>query len=123
MSTRKSAMTRNIINQAIKQAFIKLDPRIMVRNPIMFVVEIGFLITLFLIFMPNAFNGNVSVGFNISVAFILLFTVLFANFAEALAEGRGKAQADSLKKSKRNYGKQGKRKRHQAGAVHGTAQR
>ncbi|BCG58773.1 potassium-transporting ATPase subunit KdpB [Paenibacillus sp. URB8-2] len=101
MSTRKSAMTRNIINQAIKQAFIKLDPRIMVRNPIMFVVEIGFLITLFLIFMPNAFNGNVSVGFNISVAFILLFTVLFANFAEALAEGRGKAQADSLKKSKK----------------------
>lgn len=101
MSSKKSALTSEIITQATKQSFIKLDPRIMVRNPIMFVVEIGFIITLFLVFVPDAFGGAVSTGFNLAVAFILLFTVLFANFAEALAEGRGKAQADSLKKSKK----------------------
>lgn len=101
MSTKKSALNKDIVTQATKQSFIKLDPRIMLRNPIMFVVEIGFIITLFLVFVPKAFGGDVSTAFNLVVAFILLFTVLFANFAEALAEGRGKAQADSLKKSKK----------------------
>ncbi|WP_249222378.1 potassium-transporting ATPase subunit KdpB [Planococcus alpniumensis] len=87
--------------QALKQSFVKLDPRTMVRNPIMFVVEIGFIITLLLSFFPDLFGpSDVEPWFNISVTLILLFTVLFANFAEALAEGRGKAQADSLKKSK-----------------------
>ncbi|MGM0867437.1 MAG: potassium-transporting ATPase subunit KdpB [Bacillota bacterium] len=90
-----------MVMQAFKDSFIKLDPRIMVKNPIMFVVEIGFIITLILCFAPDAFgNSDVSPWFNITVSLILLFTVLFANFAEALAEGRGKAQADSLKKSK-----------------------
>lgn len=101
MSKRKSVLTRDIVSQAVKQSFIKLDPRIMLRNPVMFVVEAGFLITLFLLFVPDAFGVSVSTGFNISVALILLFTLLFANFAEALAEGRGKAQADSLKKTKK----------------------
>ncbi|MBY9078115.1 potassium-transporting ATPase subunit KdpB [Paenibacillus sp. HN-1] len=101
MSNRKTVLTRDIVGQAVKQSFIKLDPRIMLRNPVMFVVEAGFLITLFLIFVPDAFGVRVSTGFNISVALILLFTLLFANFAEALAEGRGKAQADSLKKTKK----------------------
>lgn len=101
MSTRKSVLTKEIVSEAIKQAFVKLDPRVMMRNPVMFVVEIGFVITLFLVFMPDAFGGNVSTGFNAAVSLILLFTVLFANFAEALAEGRGKAQADSLKKTKK----------------------
>lgn len=101
MSTRKSTLSREIVSQAVKQAFIKLDPRIMMRNPVMFVVEVGFLITLFLLFVPNAFGGTVTTGFNASVALVLLFTVLFANFAEALAEGRGKAQADSLKQTKK----------------------
>ncbi|MET3208984.1 UNVERIFIED_CONTAM: high-affinity K+ transport system ATPase subunit B [Paenibacillus sp. PvR008] len=101
MSTKKSALNKDIVSQAIKQSFIKMDPRIMVRNPIMFVVEVGFIITLFLVFVPGAFGGNVATGFNLAVAFILLFAVLFANFAEALAEGRGKAQADALKKSKK----------------------
>lgn len=62
--------------QATKQSFIKLDPRIMMRNPIMFVVEMGFIITLLLVFVPGAFGGDVSSGFNLAVAFILLFTVL-----------------------------------------------
>ncbi|MDF2938228.1 MAG: K+-transporting ATPase subunit [Paenibacillaceae bacterium] len=101
MSTRKSAVTKDIVGNAIKQAFVKLDPRVMMRNPVMFVVEVGFVITLFLVFVPGAFGGNVSAGFNAAVAVILLLTVLFANFAEALAEGRGKAQADSLKKTKK----------------------
>ncbi|MNB72803.1 Potassium-transporting ATPase B chain [compost metagenome] len=101
MSKRKSVLTRDIVSQAVKQSFIKLDPRIMLRNPVMFIVEAGFLITLFLLFVPDAFGVSVSTGFNISVALILLFTLLFANFAEALAEGRGKAQADSLKKTKK----------------------
>lgn len=94
-------MNSVMISQALKQSFIKLDPRKMVKNPIMFVVEIGFIITLLLSVFPNIFGASdVEPWFNISVTLILFFTVLFANFAEALAEGRGKAQADSLKKSK-----------------------
>ncbi|MGG6314215.1 potassium-transporting ATPase subunit KdpB [Paenibacillus macerans] len=101
MSNKKTMLSGAIVLDAVKQSFIKLDPRVMIRNPIMFVVEIGFLITAFLIFVPDAFGGGVSRGFNLTVALILLVTVLFANFAEALAEGRGKAQADSLKKTKK----------------------
>lgn len=103
MNTRKSVLTKGIISQAVKQAFVKLDPRVMMRNPVMFVVEIGFAVTLFLVFKPDAFgtNGSAGAGFNGAVSLILLFTVLFANFAEALAEGRGKAQADTLKKTKK----------------------
>ncbi|GLX66363.1 potassium-transporting ATPase subunit KdpB [Paenibacillus glycanilyticus] len=100
MSQRKSMMDGTIVRNAVKEAFLKLDPRVMIRNPIMFVVEVGFIITLYLCFDPHAFGGEVPVWFNLIVALILLITILFANFAEALAEGRGKAQADSLKKSK-----------------------
>ncbi|OXM16810.1 potassium-transporting ATPase subunit KdpB [Paenibacillus herberti] len=102
MSHRKKALNGDIIRQALKESVLKLDPRVMFRNPIMFVVEIGFVITLFLSFAPNAFGGNTPAWFNITVAIILLITLLFANFAEALAEGRGKAQADSLKHSKKD---------------------
>lgn len=101
MNKKKTMLSGAIVKNAVKASFIKLDPRVMIRNPIMFVVEIGFLITTFLIFVPDAFGGGVSRGFNLTVALILLITVLFANFAEALAEGRGKAQADSLKKTKK----------------------
>ncbi|HEY4430802.1 MAG TPA: potassium-transporting ATPase subunit KdpB, partial [Paenibacillus sp.] len=68
----------------------------------MFVVEVGTIIVLLMVLAPGYFNAEQSIGFNITVLFILLFTVLFANFAEALAEGRGKAQADSLKKTKQD---------------------
>ncbi|WP_224768209.1 potassium-transporting ATPase subunit KdpB [Metabacillus idriensis] len=96
-------MDKALITKAIKDSFLKLDPRIMVKNPIMFIVEIGFVLTLFLTFLPSAFgNSEVDVWFNLTVSLILLFTVLFANFAEALAEGRGMAQANSLKKSKKD---------------------
>lgn len=81
---------QGLIVNAVKASFLKLDPRIMVKNPIMFIVEIGFFLTLLLTFAPNAFGpAEVSTAFNLTVSLILLFTVLFANFAEALAEGRG----------------------------------
>lgn len=94
-------MDRDIVTHAMKQSVAKLNPKVMVKNPIMFVVEIGFIITLILSFLPNESN-SIPGWFNITVSLILLFTVLFANFAEALAEGRGKAQADSLKQSKKD---------------------
>lgn len=87
--------------EVFKDSFRKLDPRKMMKNPIIFLVEIGFFITLILSIDPDAFGkSNVEPWFNITVTSVLFLTVLFANFAEAMAEGRGKAQADSLKKSK-----------------------
>lgn len=94
-------MNNNIIIQAVKDSFIKLNPTLMVKNPIMFIVELGFFITVVLAIFPDAFEANgAERGFNIAVSIILLFTILFANFAEAIAEGRGKAQASTLKQSK-----------------------
>lgn len=99
----KSSNQYQLIKNVIKQSFKKLNPITMVKNPIMFVVEIGFVITLLLSIFPNLFGNNESeVWFNVLVSIILLFTILFANFAESFAEGRGKAQADSLKKSKKD---------------------
>lgn len=94
-------MDRDIVLNAFKQAVLKLNPKQMIKNPIMFVVEIGFFITLLLSVVPSL-STNVPLWFNITVTLVLLFTVFFANFAEALAEGRGKAQADSLKQSKKD---------------------
>ena len=79
---------------ALKQAFVKLDPRQLVRSPVMLVVELTALVTSVLCFVPNT---AVSTALGVQIALWLWFTVLFANFAEALAEGRGKARADSLK--------------------------
>lgn len=94
-------MDCDIVTHAMKQSFAKLNPKVMIKNPIMFVVEIGFIITFILSFLPSS-SSSIPGWFNITVSLILLFTVLFANFAEALAEGRGKAQADSLKQSKKD---------------------
>ena len=80
---------------AIGDAFLKLDPRKMVRNPVMFVTLVGAIITTFEIFVSN--EPKI---FTIQIALWLWFTVLFANFAEAMAEGRGKAQADALRRSR-----------------------
>nr|WP_237045082.1 potassium-transporting ATPase subunit KdpB [Pseudomonas alcaligenes] len=79
---------------ALKQAFVKLDPRQLLRSPVMLVVEITAVLTTLLCFVPNP---AVSTGLAVQISLWLWFTVLFANFAEALAEGRGKARADSLK--------------------------
>ncbi len=96
-------ITRDILKTSIIGAFKKLDPRYMAKNPVMFVVEIGFLITVALTFFPTMFVGGADYRvYNGVVAVILFVTVLFANFAESVAEGRGKAQAASLKKTKQD---------------------
>lgn len=96
-------VTRDILKSSIIGAFQKLDPRYMVKNPVMFVVEIGFLITLLLTFFPTLFGGSAEYRiYNGIVSVILFITVLFANFAESVAEGRGKAQAETLKKTKKD---------------------
>ncbi|MBS5966084.1 MAG: potassium-transporting ATPase subunit KdpB [Finegoldia magna] len=97
-------VTRDILNSSIKGAFIKLNPKYMVKNPVMFVVEIGFFICVLLAFFPQMLgdDGQNSSVYNALVSFILFVTLLFANFAESVAEGRGKAQAESLKKTKKD---------------------
>ncbi len=99
---RKSAISNELLRVAIIDSFKKLDPRVMVKNPVMFVVEVGFVVTLLLTLMPSLFGGASDPGYNAVVSVILFVTILFANFAEALAEGRGKAQADSLKKTRKD---------------------
>ena len=99
-------ITPEIFRQAIIGSFAKLNPRYMMKNPVMFVVEVGCFITLLLSFFPGLF-GDVSEGtnlraYNTIVCVVLFITVLFANFAESIAEGRGKAQAASLKKTQKD---------------------
>ncbi len=89
-----------IVRKAIVEAFRKLDPRRMVRNPVMFVVEIGSMLTTVLWVQALLGQGEAPAGFIGAVALWLWFTVLFANFSEALAEGRGKAQAEALRKTR-----------------------
>jgi K+-transporting ATPase ATPase B chain len=88
-----------IVRRAIKDAFVKLDPRQVAKNPVMFVVEVGSVVTTFL-FFRGIFRGASDTLFVGQVTLWLWFTVIFANFAEAMAEGRGKAQADALRKAK-----------------------
>jgi K+-transporting ATPase ATPase B chain len=88
-----------IVKDAVRVSFRKLDPRIQIRNPVMFIVEVGSLLTT-IIFFQELVNGAGSPLFTGQVAFWLWFTVLFANFAEAMAEGRGKAQADTLRRAR-----------------------
>ncbi len=93
---------KGIYRRALGQSFVKLDPRITVRNPVMFVVWVGTIVTFLVTVNPNLF-GDIQADpteqrvLNGSITVILFFTLLFANFAEAVAEGRGKAQADSLR--------------------------
>jgi K+-transporting ATPase ATPase B chain len=88
-----------IVSRAVRASFGKLNPVTLMKNPVMFVVEVGAaLTTVFLI--RDVFTGAVGIGFSLQIAIWLWFTVLFANFAEAMAEARGKAQADSLRKAK-----------------------
>ena len=92
-----SLFDRRIVSQAMATSFRKLNPRSMMKNPVMFVTEVGALITTAGLFFRSA---EESLGFGLQVALWLWFTVLFANFAEAMAEGRGKAQADALRKTR-----------------------
>src|SRR5438105_3264389 len=96
MAKKKKAIWEwKIVRGAILDAFLKLNPRKMMGNPVMFVVEIGSVITTVLLF-----QGGTAFKFNLQITLWLWFTVLFANFAEAMAEGRGKAQADTLRKAR-----------------------
>src|ERR1700753_4476295 len=99
MAEKKSLWNTQIIGQALVDSVRKLDPRWMAKNPVMFVVEVGSVLTTTLL-IENAIGHRPGFGFNLQITLWLWFTVLFANFAEAMAEGRGKAQADTLRKAK-----------------------
>src|SRR4029077_1581933 len=89
-----------IVKRAIVESFLKLNPRAMMKNPVMFVVEVGSLLTTiyFIIGLVRPTAGITHPKFELQISLWLWFPVLFANFAEAMAEGRGKAQADNLRR-------------------------
>ncbi|MCL2659078.1 MAG: potassium-transporting ATPase subunit KdpB [Acidobacteriaceae bacterium] len=98
-SRKRSLWDGKIVRRAAKDAIKKLNPRTMMKNPVMFVVELGSVITTIYLFRNYSRNGYM-LSFNLQITLWLWFTVLFANFAEAMAEGRGKAQADALRRAK-----------------------
>ena len=96
-------ITKDILKTSIIGAFQKLNPKYMMKNPVMFVVEVGFIISMIMTICPTIFGDDSELRiYNGIVTVILFVTILFANFAESVAEGRGKAQADSLKKTKKD---------------------
>src|SRR5260370_12483023 len=90
---------QEIMRRAIRESFVKLNPVLVAKNPVMFVVEVGSALTTIFV-VKDAFSGAGGALFGIQIALWLWFTVVFANFAEAMAEARGKAQADALRKTK-----------------------
>jgi K+-transporting ATPase ATPase B chain len=101
MTKNTSLFQKDMMQAALKQSFLKLNPKIMFRNPVMFTVEIGTAVMFFVclwILMGEQSQG--SFMYNFIVFLVLFLTLLFANFAEAIAEARGKAQADSLRKTR-----------------------
>ena len=91
-SKKRALFESSIVKRATVDSLKKLDPREMAKNPVMFVVEVGSVVTSLLLLLPE---GKHHFGFNLQITLWLWFTVLFANFATAMAEGRGKAQADA----------------------------
>ncbi|MGA6117547.1 potassium-transporting ATPase subunit KdpB [Sphingobacterium anhuiense] len=101
MNKNQSLFQSDMLLQACKQSFVKLNPKLMFRNPVMFTVEIGtFVMLLVSLWILLGESSQGSFGYNFTIFLILLLTLLFANFAEAIAEARGKAQADSLRKTR-----------------------
>src|ERR1041385_1198749 len=98
MKAPASLFDARLIRPALRESFTKLDPRTLWENPVMFVTEIGAVLCTGVV-LRDLCTGHFS-GFNLQITLWLWFTILFANFAEALAEGRGKAQAESLKKAR-----------------------
>jgi K+-transporting ATPase ATPase B chain len=98
--TASTMLDPRILTPAISSALVKLDPRLMIKNPVMFVVEIVAALTTVIFLRNLVTGGDASLGFTFQIILWLWFTVLFANFAEAVAEGRGKAQAESLRKTR-----------------------
>src|SRR4051812_43617354 len=95
----RALFERGIVQRALREAFVKLDPRVVAKNPVMMVVEVGSAVTTYF-WLRGLISGAADTLFVGQVSLWLWFTVLFANFAEAMAEGRGKAQADALRKTK-----------------------
>src|SRR3954452_6196036 len=101
-SRRAGLFAPELLQAALKQSFVMLRPDIQWKNPVMFVVEVGTALTLvFTIAVMLGYQSQVSIGYLIALDVWLLFTLLFANFASALAEARGKAQAEALRKTRR----------------------
>lgn len=97
----QSLFQKELMKEALRQSFVKLNPKLMFRNPVMFTVEIGTAVMLIVsLWTLSGSKVQGSFAYNFTVFFILLLTLLFANFAEAIAEARGKAQADSLRKTR-----------------------
>ncbi|MFZ0433457.1 MAG: hypothetical protein WAL86_12270, partial [Candidatus Acidiferrales bacterium] len=96
---KKSMWTWAILSGALRDSVLKLNPRTLAKNPVMFVVEVGAVVTTgdLLLLLPRHSPG---LGFSLQITLWLWFTVLFANFAEAMAEGRGKAQAETLRRAR-----------------------
>lgn len=99
---KKKSGNKGIFADALKQSFVKLSPHVQVKNPVMLVVYIGAILTTALYIISFVGIRDESAGYTLSIALILWFTVLFANFAEAIAEGRGRAQADSLRNARKD---------------------
>src|SRR5579863_9179704 len=97
--SKRSLWDMKIVRRASWDSIVKLHPVTMMRNPVMFVVEVGSVVTTVLLLL-EWMRGQPGFGFNLQITLWLWFTVLFANFAEAMAEGRGKAQADALRRAK-----------------------
>src|ERR1700735_5907551 len=102
MSDRKAPAlwNREIVSGGSIESSPKLDPRLMIKNPVMFVVEVTSVLVMFTLIRDTLAHKMALAGFEFQIAVWLWFTVLFANFAEAMAEGRGKAQADNLRKTR-----------------------
>ena len=102
MKDNKSAslFPKEQVIESLKQSFVKLNPRMMIKNPIMFTVEVATVVMLLVTLYSIVNSSQGSFAYNIAVFIILFVTLLFANFAEAIAEARGKAQADSLRKTR-----------------------
>lgn len=105
MSTKQNSVfaDKKIFGRAVKDSFIKLNPRTQMENPVMFLVFVSAILTSILWLVSLFGMKDAPSGYTLAIAVILWFTVLFANFAEAIAEGRGKAQADSLRASRRMW--------------------
>ena len=99
---KKDNFKKEIMGDAVRQSFVKLAPKVQIKNPVMFVVYIGAILTTALFFLSFAGIKDENSVYTLSIALILWFTVLFANFAEAIAEGRGRAQADSLRSARKD---------------------
>lgn len=102
MKKEKSLVNKSMMKRAIKDSFIKLNPKVQIQNPVMFIVYIASILSSILYIISLFGIKDNSPSFILGIAILLWFTVIFANFAEAIAEGRGKAQADSLRASKKD---------------------